>query len=251
MATDMLPEDLAITVAGLLAASSPDPMQDLRSLRRSCKWMCQVCKSRHVAKSIPVQHALEHELYAVADYGRDYRNDLIGKLAEAGNEEACFRDGVRVIFDVYRSDLVCPLDNLKSAAHKGHNLAAYMLAVCLYRRNGGAVDDEKAKELIRKLKGEDGPGAAAAGGGGVRQRWKNNTCVVARLRTAALAEMYDPPYIDNWVNIDKPERVFAHNAGGNCGHLPSTEQWDQPMEFCSEDCRIRFECETFFNKYFL
>ncbi|CAN6371708.1 unnamed protein product [Urochloa humidicola] len=104
-------------------------MQDLRSLRRSCKWMCQVCKSRHVAKSIPVQHALERELYAVADYGRDYRNDLIGKLAEAGNEEACFRDGVRVVFDVYRSELVCPLNNLKSTAHKGHNLAAYMLAM--------------------------------------------------------------------------------------------------------------------------
>ncbi|CAN6221662.1 unnamed protein product [Urochloa humidicola] len=172
-------------------------MQDLRSLRRSCKWMCHVCKSKHVAKSIPVQHALERELYAVADYGRDYRNNLIGKLAKAGNEEACFHDGVRIIFDVYRSKLVYPIDNLKSATHKGHNLAAYMLAVCLYRRNGSAVDDEKAKELIRKLEGEDGPGAAVAGGGGVRQRWKNNASVVARLRTAALAEMYDPPYIDN------------------------------------------------------
>ncbi|CAO2201610.1 unnamed protein product [Urochloa humidicola] len=126
-----------------------------------------------------------------------------------------------------------------------------MLAVCLYKRNGGAVDDEKAKKLIRKLEGEDGPGAAAAGGGGVHQRWKNNASVVARLRTAALVEMYDPPYIDNWVNIAKPERVFAHNAGGNCSHLPYTEPWDQPTEFCSEDCRIRFVCETFFNKYFL
>ncbi|CAN6372762.1 unnamed protein product [Urochloa humidicola] len=225
MAIDMLRGDLTITVAGLLAASSPDPMQDLRSLWRSCKWMWQVCKSRHVVKSIPVQHVQEHELYAVADYGRDYRNNLIGKLAKAGNVEACFRGGVRVVFDVYRSELVYPLDNLKSAAHKGHNLAAYMLAVCLYRSNGSAVDDEKAKELIRKLEGEDGPGAAATGGGGVRQRWTNNACVVARLRTAALAEMYDPPYIDNWVNIAKPERVFAHNAGGNCGHLPGTEQW--------------------------
>ncbi|CAO2145373.1 unnamed protein product [Urochloa humidicola] len=136
-------------------------MQDLRSLRRSCKWMCQVCKSRHVAKSIPVQHVLERELYTVEDYGRDYRNDLIGKLVEASNEEAYFRDGVRVGFDVYRSELVCPLDNLKSAAHKGYNLAAYMLVVCLYMRNGGTVDDEKEKELIRKLEGEDGPGAAA------------------------------------------------------------------------------------------
>ncbi|CAN6169957.1 unnamed protein product [Urochloa humidicola] len=145
-------------------------MQDLRSHRRSCKWMCQVCKSRHVAKSILVQHALERKLYAVAHYGRDYRNDLIAKLAEAGNEAACFRDGLRVVFDVYWSELDCPLDNLESAAHKGHNLAAYMLALCLYRRNGGAVDDEKAKELIRKLEGEDRPGAAAAVGGGVCQR---------------------------------------------------------------------------------
>ncbi|CAO2191484.1 unnamed protein product [Urochloa humidicola] len=109
-------------------------MQDLHSLRRSCKWMCQVCKSRHVTKSIPVQHALEQELYAVADNGRDYRNDLIGKLAEAGNEQACFYDGLCIVFDVYRSELDCPLDNLKSAAHKGHNLTAYMLALCQCRR---------------------------------------------------------------------------------------------------------------------
>ncbi|CAN6308944.1 unnamed protein product [Urochloa humidicola] len=170
MAIEMLPDDLAISVAGLLAASSPDPMQDLRSLRRSCKWMCQVCKSRHVAKSIPVQHALERELFAVPHYGRDYRNDLIAKLAEAGIEEACFRDGLRNVFDVYRSELDCPLDNLKSAADKGHNLAAYLLALCLYRRNGGAVDDEKAKELIRKLEGEDGPGAAVFVSGGRTMR---------------------------------------------------------------------------------
>ncbi|CAN6173066.1 unnamed protein product [Urochloa humidicola] len=135
-------------------------MQDLRSLQRSCKWMCQVCKSRHVTKFIAMQHARERELYAVADYGRDYRNDLIGKLAEAGNEEVCFRDSLRVAFDVYRSELDCPLDNLKSAAHEGHNLAVYMLALCLYTRNGGAVDDEKEKKLIRKLEDEDGPGAA-------------------------------------------------------------------------------------------
>ncbi|CAN6169505.1 unnamed protein product [Urochloa humidicola] len=251
MAIDMLPDNLAITVADLLAASSPDPMQDIRSLRRSCKWMCQVYKSRHITKSIRVQHALEWELYVVADYGRDYRNDLIGKLAEVGNEEACFRDGLRIIFDVYRSELDFPLDNLKSTAHKGHNLMAYMLTLCLYRCNCRAVDDEKAKALKRKLEGEDGPGAVAAGGGGVRRRWTNNACVVAHLRTAALAEMYDPPYIDNWVNIAKPERIFTHNASGNCRYLPGTEKWDQPTEFCSEDCRIRFECETFFNKYFL
>ncbi|CAO2045299.1 unnamed protein product [Urochloa humidicola] len=251
MAIEMLPDDLAISVAGLLAASSPDPMQDLRSLRRSCKWMCQVCKSRHVAKSIPVQHALEWELFVVAHYDRDYRNDLIGKLAEAGNEEACFRDGLRVVFDVYQKELDCPLNNLESAADKGHNLAVYLLALCLYRRNGGAVDDEKEKELIRKLEGEDGLGAAAAGGGGVRQRWTNRACVVACLQTAVAAETYDLPYINNWVPIAKPERVFAHIAGGNCGHLPGMEQWDQSTEFCSEDCRIRFECETFFNKYFL
>ncbi|CAO2168742.1 unnamed protein product [Urochloa humidicola] len=99
-------------------------MRDLRSLRRSCKWMWQVCKSRRVAKSIPLEHALQREFYALAHYDRYYRNDLISKLAEAGNEEACFRDGLRIIFDVYRTELVCPLDNMKSTAHMGHNLAA-------------------------------------------------------------------------------------------------------------------------------
>ncbi|CAO2142935.1 unnamed protein product [Urochloa humidicola] len=156
-------------------------MQDLRSLQRSCKWMYQVCRNRHVAKFIPMQRALERELFMVEHYDRDYRDGLIAKLAEAGNKEACFHDGLRVVFDVNRTELQCPLDNLASAADEGHNLAAYTLAMCLYRHNAGAVDDEKAKELIRKLEGEDGPGAAAAGGVTVRQRWMNHACVVARL----------------------------------------------------------------------
>ncbi|CAN6294888.1 unnamed protein product [Urochloa humidicola] len=79
-------------------------MQGLCSRRRSCKWMCQVCKNKQVAKCIPVQHALEREVFAVAHYDRDYRNNLIGKLAEAGNEEACFRDG----FDVYGASWTAP-----------------------------------------------------------------------------------------------------------------------------------------------
>ncbi|CAN6355871.1 unnamed protein product [Urochloa humidicola] len=94
-------------------------MQDLRSLRRSCKWMYQVCKNRYVAKCIPVQRALEGEVFVVAQYNGAYRNDLVGKLAEAGNKEACFRDGLRVVFDVNRSELDCPLRNLESATDRG------------------------------------------------------------------------------------------------------------------------------------
>ncbi|CAN6328734.1 unnamed protein product [Urochloa humidicola] len=87
-------------------------MQDLRSLQRSCKWMYQVCKNRHVAKCIPVQWALEREVFALAHYDRDYCDNLIDKLADAGNKQACFRDGLCIIFDVNWSELDCPLDKL-------------------------------------------------------------------------------------------------------------------------------------------
>ncbi|CAN6234748.1 unnamed protein product [Urochloa humidicola] len=183
MAIEVLPDDLAVAIAGCRTTSSPDPMQDLRSLRRSCKWMLQVCKNREVAKCILVQWALEREVFAVPEYNGDYREYLIANLAEAGNIEACFRDGLRVIFDVNRRELNCLLDNLESTANKRHNLAAYMLAMCLYRRNGGDGDDEKAKELLRKLKVQDGPRVAAAGGIGVPPRWSNHAFVVARLQT--------------------------------------------------------------------
>ncbi|CAN6333261.1 unnamed protein product [Urochloa humidicola] len=222
-------------------------MRDLRSLRVTGKSMLHVCKQKHIAQSIPVQRALEREWYAVPQYNREYRNDLIRKLAEAGNKEACFRDGLRIIFDENRDELVCPEEMLQWSADGGHNLAAYTLAVCLYRPNGDAGDNEKAKALLRKLEGEDGPGAAAAGGIGAHRRWRNRACVVARLESVEAAEVYQPPYIDNWFPIAKPECSDAHIGCGNCGQPLGKVDW---LEFCSEECRIHFECKTFFIKYF-
>ncbi|CAN6305524.1 unnamed protein product [Urochloa humidicola] len=190
-------------------------MQDLRSLRRSCKRMYQVCKSRHATKCILVQRVLEREVFTVAHYNGDYRENLIGKLAEAGNKEACFRDGLCIFFDVNRSGLDYPHHSLEGAAYKGHNLAAYTFAMCLYRRSGGATDDEKVKELIRKLEDQDGSGAVDAEGVGVRQRWMNHACVVARLLSADMVETYDPPYSNNWAPVAKPKRIFAHIVSGN------------------------------------
>ncbi|CAN6371700.1 unnamed protein product [Urochloa humidicola] len=155
-------------------------MQDLRSLRATGKSMKLVCKHKNIAQSIPVQRALERELFVVVEYNRECRNNLIRKLAKAGNTEACFRDGLRIVFDECRSEVVCPMEMLQSSADEGHKLVAYTLAMCLRRHNGGAGDDEKAKALVRKLEGEDGLRAAAASSVGVRPRWRNQACVVAR-----------------------------------------------------------------------
>jgi hypothetical protein len=47
------------------------------------------------------------------------------------------------------------LDDLAHAADGEHNLAAYMVALLLYRHNGNADDDKTARRYIRWVEGEE------------------------------------------------------------------------------------------------
>ncbi|CAO2038726.1 unnamed protein product [Urochloa humidicola] len=142
-------------------------MKDLCSLQVTCKFLHTMCKKRHVAQCILGGLALVSKGWVVGEYNRDYHNSLVSRLAQAGNKEACFRDDLCIIFYLNRTERVFPLDMLERATDEGHNLVVYMLAMCLFRRNGDTGDDEKVKELVRELQGEEGPGAVAAGGVGV------------------------------------------------------------------------------------
>ena len=44
------------------------------------------------------------------------------------------------------------LDNLARTADGGHNLAANLVAILLYRHNGDAHDDDTARRYMRRLK---------------------------------------------------------------------------------------------------
>jgi hypothetical protein len=75
------------------------------------------------------------------------------------NLEACFFFGIKAVFMENRgcNDLWC-------AAEGGHDSAAYLYVILLYRDNGGAAADDTAKRYIRRV----------AGGNSTTSRWLSN-----------------------------------------------------------------------------
>ena len=52
------------------------------------------------------------------------------------------------------------LDDLACAADSGHNLAAYLVTILLYRHNGDASDDNTMRRCMRRVEGEEESWAA-------------------------------------------------------------------------------------------
>jgi hypothetical protein len=61
-------------------------------------------------------------------------------LTSLGNPEACFFSGIKAVFmeNSGYNDLWC-------TAEGGHDVAAYLYVILLYRDNGGATADDTAK----------------------------------------------------------------------------------------------------------
>ena len=47
------------------------------------------------------------------------------------------------------------LDDLAHATDGGHNLAAYLVALLLYRHNGAAGNDDTTRRYMRQVEGEE------------------------------------------------------------------------------------------------
>jgi hypothetical protein len=58
-------------------------------------------------------------------------------LSGLGNPEACFLSGIKAFFIEHRT-----YDDLWCAAEGGHDAAAYLYTILLYKDNGGAADDD-------------------------------------------------------------------------------------------------------------
>jgi hypothetical protein len=54
------------------------------------------------------------------------------------------------------------ITNLKEATQAGHNVAAYIAVMVLYRANGGAGDDDTVRRYIRQVEGEEESVAATS-----------------------------------------------------------------------------------------
>jgi hypothetical protein len=152
-------------------------------------------------------------------------------LSGLGNPEACFLSGIKAFFIEHRgyNDLWC-------AAEDGHDAAAYLYTILLYRDNGGAVADDTAKGYMRRVEG---------GGSTMSSRWLRNKGCLPLRKKAARALHYS-----TWRIWDEPlpppaqvrgDQPFA-GTGGGCG---VEKGWLRISLFCSEDCRLRCEMVKF------
>jgi hypothetical protein len=87
---------------------------------------------------------------------------LLAILTQVGNLEACFLTRIQTVFMEKHNPWPC-LNDLACTADGGHNLAAYLATLLLYRHNGDAGDDDIARQYVRWVEGEEVSWAAAVG----------------------------------------------------------------------------------------
>jgi hypothetical protein len=146
-----LPEELLAIIAGQVRVTSNRPMEDLRSLRATCKSMLGPCHDRDISRHLALDRVLVEQMQNDDPDGYDV---FIRSLAEASNPVACFLTGMDDIFGRNHSPRP-PLDQLHRAAEGGHRVAAYVAAVFLYRANSGADADATAIAYMKQVEGED------------------------------------------------------------------------------------------------
>ena len=86
---------------------------------------------------------------------------LLARLTQVNNLEACLLIGIQTVFTENHSPRPF-LDYLTCATDGGHNVAAYLVTIFLYRRNDYAIDDDTAQWYIRWVEGKEESWAVAA-----------------------------------------------------------------------------------------
>jgi hypothetical protein len=90
-------------------------------------------------------------------------------LTGLGNTEDCFFSGIKAVFMENRAN------DLRCATEGGHDAAAYLYALLLYRDNGNATTDDTAKRYMRRV----------TSGGSTTSRWLSNEgCLPLREKAA-------------------------------------------------------------------
>jgi hypothetical protein len=132
----VLPTEVNIDIISHLAATSKRAMDDFRSLRATCREMRRVCNNAAVGWRV----ALERFAVELQWNDRKGYDALLDFLTRIRNPEACLLSGMDILFgENYTSR--SSIAKLEEAAQAGHNVAAYIAAMVLYRANGGAGCD--------------------------------------------------------------------------------------------------------------
>jgi hypothetical protein len=152
-------------------------------------------------------------------------------LSGLGNPKACFLSRIKAFFIEHRG-----YNDLLRAAEGGHDAAAYLYAMLLYRDNGGAATDDTAKGYMRRV---------ACGGSTTSSRWLSNEGCPPLREKAARALHYSTWRI--WGEpLPPPAQVCGDQpcagTGGGCG---VEKGWLRIFLFCNEDCRLHCEMVKF------
>jgi hypothetical protein len=168
---------------------------------------------------------------------------LLARLTQIDNPEACLLIGIQPVFTENHNPWPC-LNYLTRVTDGGHNMAAYPVAIFLYRHNGNASDNDTMRRYIRRVEGKEESRVAAVGGsGGPRSRWLSNKGCRLCHEVAAKVIHETTWWCKKW-----PPRLAAQVrgdlpcAGDDCG-VP--KGWEQRTLFCSEDYRLHNEIILF------
>jgi hypothetical protein len=71
---------------------------------------------------------------------------FLAMMSGLGNMEACFLFRIKAFFIEHRG-----YNDLRCTTEGGHDAAAYLYAILLYRDNGGAAADDTAKGCMRRV----------------------------------------------------------------------------------------------------
>jgi hypothetical protein len=156
---------------------------------------------------------------------------FLAMLSGLGNSEACFLSGIKAFFIEHRG-----YNDLRHVAEGGHDAAAYLYAILLYRDNGGAAAADTAQGYMRRV---------AGGYNTMSSRWLSNEGCLPLREKATRALHYstwriwgEPLAPSAQVRGDQP----CTGTGGGCG---VEKGWRRISLFCSEDCRLRCEMVKF------
>jgi hypothetical protein len=232
-----LPKELTIDIISWVAAQSEDAIVDLRNLHATCKAMCMVGGAATVRRRLALKRVLWRQFYL----GPEYRAALINTLDNVGHPEALFQSGLHCVVLRNTQGVIMPcLDQLRCAAEAGHKESMYALSLFLYRPNSGEAANDEARRLLRLVEGPQE--------GLTTLPWKNLTCTKRRSRIIMSTWDYQltGAIVVSLVPAPVPRHDDLQCVGRGCGDHAGWHAWYSWRRFCSEECRVRNECDWFF-----
>ncbi|KAH0464081.1 hypothetical protein IEQ34_006867 [Dendrobium chrysotoxum] len=120
-----LPPELLEEIILRALSSSPTPIRDIRSLRRTCKNFHAICSSKRIGKSMSVED------WSMYWHHKEGYFRFLQTCAESENVNASFLLGFEEMINLGRFDIA--LHHLQFAASQGHIPSKYIMGLFLLR----------------------------------------------------------------------------------------------------------------------